>query len=156
MTNNTIINLKEYYIQACDEIFPMFGLAHRFMCELSESTLNSTEHVNVLIELTHGLKGSIILGLSKEAALEIVSGLMGGMEITELDEMGQSALSEFMNMLSGNAIGKAASEVNKLIDISTPTISSGEEIFLIATNTPSKKLFFKLNESKFNIAYCIE
>lgn len=152
----SISSLKDYYAQACEEILPMFGLEHRFLCELTESTLNSGEYVNVLIGLTRGLKGNIVLGLTKEASLKIVSGMMGGMEVTELDDIAKSGLSEFMNILSGTAVGKASAETGEIIDISPPTLATGEKMFLMISRASSKKIFFKLGETKFNIAYCLE
>ena len=134
----------------------MFGLEHKFMCELAEKSLNSGDEINILIGLTQGIKGSIVLGLTKDAALKIISGMMGGMEVLELDLIGKSALSEFTNMLGGNAAGKIASEINEPVDISPPTIITGKKMFLMISRAPSKKIFFKLGETKFNIAYCIE
>ena len=39
----------------------------------------------------------------KSVALKLVSAMMGGYAIAEMDEMGQSAISELGNMISGNA-----------------------------------------------------
>lgn len=151
-----ITSLKEHLTAACSELLPMFGLEHKFMCELPEKVLSSGEEVNILIGLTKGLTGSIVVGLTKEAALKIVSGMMGGAEVLELDDMGKSALSEFTNMLGGNTVGKIADELNELVDISPPTIVTGTKMFLMISRVTSKKLFFKLGETKFNIAYCLE
>ncbi|MEI8389830.1 MAG: chemotaxis protein CheX [bacterium] len=151
-----ITSLKEYVTAACTEILPMFGLEHKFMCELPEKSLNSCEEINILIGLTHGITGSMVVGLTKDSALKIVSGMMGGAEVPELDMMAKSALSEFMNILGGSTVGKIAAEINELVDISTPTIVTGKKMFLMISRAPSKKLFFKLGETKFNIAYCIE
>ncbi|OGI02641.1 MAG: hypothetical protein A2Y25_03115 [Candidatus Melainabacteria bacterium GWF2_37_15] len=150
----TISNLKDPLVQTCTELFPMFGLEHRFMCELPENSLNSGEKVNVIAGLTNGLKGNIVLGLTKEAAFEIVSKMMGGTQISDLDMIAKSALSEFMVMLCGNTVGKIG--VKEIIDVSPPTLVTGDNVFLMISKAPSKKLFFKLGETKFNIAYCLE
>jgi|GEM_PF-720644 len=149
-----ITSLKSPITDACGEILQMFGLEHKFMCELSESSLNSAEDINIHLGLTQGLKGSIVIGLTLEAALYIISAMMGGMQVTELDDMGKSALGEFTNMLGGTTLGKLNSET--LIDISPPTLAIGKKMFLMLSKAPSKKIFFKLNDTKFNIAYCIE
>ena len=151
-----ITSLKEPIINACSEILPMFGLEHKFMCELAESSLNSGDEINILIGLTQGIKGNIVLGLTKDAALKIASGMMGGMEVLKLDTITKSALSEFTNMLGGNTAGKATAEIGELVDISPPTIITGKKMFLMISRAPSKKIFFKLGETKFNIAYCVE
>lgn len=149
-----VINLKDVLVEASLELLQMFGLDPKYICELCESSLNSGEEVNVQLGLTVGLKGNIVLCLTKPAALKLASGMMCGMEVTEFDEVVKSALCEFMNMLGGNALGKL--KTADLIDISPPSIIIGQDTYLMISRAPSKKLFFKLGETKFNISYCIE
>jgi len=40
--------------------------------------------------------------MNKNVALTAASGMMGGLNLTELDEMSKSALSELTNMILGN------------------------------------------------------
>jgi len=60
-------------------------------------------HVWIQIGMTGQMSGNIVFGLSEEVALKMISAMMGGFVITEIDEMGQSAISELGNMISGNA-----------------------------------------------------
>lgn len=60
-------------------------------------------HVWIQIGLTGHMSGDIVFGLSESVALKIISAMMGGFVITEIDEMGKSAISELGNMISGNA-----------------------------------------------------
>ncbi|CAM3857551.1 chemotaxis protein CheX [Cohnella lubricantis] len=60
-------------------------------------------HVWIQIGLTGQMTGNIVFGLSEEVALKMISAMMGGFVITEIDEIGQSAISELGNMISGNA-----------------------------------------------------
>ena len=60
-------------------------------------------HVWIQIGLTGQMNGDIVFGLSETVALRIISAMMGGFVITEIDEMGKSAISELGNMISGNA-----------------------------------------------------
>lgn len=55
------------------------------------------------IGLNGELNGNIIFGIHEQVALKIVSAMMGGFVISEMDEMGKSAISELSNMISGNA-----------------------------------------------------
>ncbi len=152
--SSTITSLKDVFVDAVNELLPMFGLESEFLCEMPESALLSKEPVNILLGLTCGLKGSIVLQLTKDASFKIVSAMMGGMEITELDMVAKSALGEFTNMLGGTALGKLNSEV--FIDISPPTLAVGENIFLSISRVPAKKICFKFGDTEFNISYCIE
>ncbi|MFC5528520.1 chemotaxis protein CheX [Cohnella yongneupensis] len=60
-------------------------------------------HVWIQIGLTGHMTGDIVFGLSEPVALRMISAMMGGYVITEIDEMGKSAISELGNMISGNA-----------------------------------------------------
>lgn len=60
-------------------------------------------HVWIQIGLTGQMNGDIVFGLSESVALRIISAMMGGFVITEIDELGKSAISELGNMISGNA-----------------------------------------------------
>jgi len=60
-------------------------------------------HVWIQIGMSGQMNGNIVFGLSESVALKIISAMMGGFVITEIDEMGKSAISELGNMISGNA-----------------------------------------------------
>ena len=57
----------------------------------------------------------------------IVGKMMGGMEVTELDEMSKSAIAELGNMITGNALARFEKE-NLHLDISPPTVMTGKGI----------------------------
>lgn len=60
-------------------------------------------YVWIQIGITGQMNGDIIFGISESVALRIISAMMGGFVITEIDELGRSAISELGNMISGNA-----------------------------------------------------
>lgn len=60
-------------------------------------------YVWIQIGVSGQMTGDVVFGLHEEVALKLVSAMMGGFVLTELDEMGQSAISELGNMISGNA-----------------------------------------------------
>lgn len=60
-------------------------------------------YIWIQIGLTGQVNGDIVFGLSEAVALRIISAMMGGFVVTELDELGRSAISELGNMISGNA-----------------------------------------------------
>lgn len=61
------------------------------------------DHVWIKIGLTGQLQGDVIFGIHNQVAIRIISAMMGGFPIQEIDEMGRSAISELGNMISGNA-----------------------------------------------------
>jgi len=60
-------------------------------------------YIWIQIGLNGQMNGDIVFGLSEQVALKMVSAMMGGYVISEIDEMGRSAISELGNMISGNA-----------------------------------------------------
>ncbi|HHV29188.1 chemotaxis protein CheX [Acetivibrio mesophilus] len=62
----------------------------------------TSDNIVILVGLTGKIRGQAIFAMSKAVALTIASGMMGGMELTELDEISKSALSELTNMILGN------------------------------------------------------
>ncbi|UUZ84165.1 chemotaxis protein CheX [Paenibacillus sp. P26] len=61
------------------------------------------KYIWIQIGMTGQMQGDIVFGLHEDVALRVVSAMMGGFSITELDEMSKSAISELGNMISGNA-----------------------------------------------------
>ncbi|MEX2460182.1 MAG: chemotaxis protein CheX [Paenibacillaceae bacterium] len=61
------------------------------------------KYIWIQIGITGQMQGDIVFGLHEEVALKLVSAMMGGFVLTEMDEMGHSAISELGNMISGNA-----------------------------------------------------
>lgn len=61
------------------------------------------KYIWIQIGLTGQMQGDIVFGLHESVALKLVSAMMGGFVLTEMDEMGKSAISELGNMISGNA-----------------------------------------------------
>lgn len=60
-------------------------------------------YIWVQVGMSGQMNGDIVFGLHEQVALKIVSAMMGGFSVTEIDEMGKSAISELGNMISGNA-----------------------------------------------------
>lgn len=143
------MDIKSAIIEAMVEMFQMFGLNIYFKEEAYENHQFSGEKVNILIGLTEGIKGNVIIGFKKATASQVVSAMMGGMEVNELDFMAKSALGELANMALGSAIMKLKSD--KTISLSPPTVAVGEDMSLTVSGNNSTKLTFKLNEEIFNI-----
>ncbi len=62
----------------------------------------TSDNILIFVGLTGKIRGQTVFAMSKSVALLIASGMMGGAELTELDEISKSALSELTNMILGN------------------------------------------------------
>nr|WP_237690807.1 chemotaxis protein CheX [Paenibacillus caui] len=82
-------------------------------------------HIWIQVGMTGEFSGNVVFGLKEQVALRIVSVMMGGFMLTELDEMGQSAISELGNMISGNA-STILSNQGYSVDITPPKVIKSE------------------------------
>lgn len=162
MTN---FNLIDIFIQVFNDLFSYIELNHKFMCEVPESSLNSTASVNTLIGISGDMEGNIMFGYSEKTAKEISAKLMGVDEITEIDLLAKSALTDFYSdfckrlihsIKVENLFNVKSSEKDYALLSTNPTYISGEDMFGVISKVPSKKLFFKVNGEKFGIAYSLE
>ncbi|MBH5317275.1 chemotaxis protein CheX [Paenibacillus sp. GSMTC-2017] len=60
-------------------------------------------YIWIQIGLNGQMNGDIVFGLSEQVALKMVSAMMGGYALSEIDEIVKSGISELGNMISGNA-----------------------------------------------------
>ncbi|QRG69305.1 chemotaxis protein CheX [Brevibacillus choshinensis] len=96
--------------------------------EMAEKDWVYTEnHTWIRIGMTGQLQGTVFFGLQEELALRIVSAMMGGFPIQEMDEMGKSAISELGNMISGNA-STILSSRGVTVDITPPLFLLQQEM----------------------------
>jgi chemotaxis protein CheX len=85
------------------------------------------DHVWIVIGMTGQLSGNIVFGIQETVALKIVSAMMGGFVITEMDDMSKSAISELGNMISGNA-STILSNQGVVVDITPPQVMQSEHL----------------------------
>jgi len=84
-------------------------------------------HVWIRIALKGSVDGQVAFGLAPEMALKIASAMMGGFELSALDEMSQSAIAELANMISGNACIQLSNNGME-IDITPPKVEVGDSV----------------------------
>lgn len=81
----------------------------------------------IMIGVVGEIRGQVCLAMSFDTAKTIVSSMMGGMSVTEMDEIASSAIAELGNMIMGNA-GIIFSKNKVEIDITPPMILTGDNI----------------------------
>ncbi len=84
------------------------------------------DYLWIEISMTGQMTGNVVFGLQKETALKLISAMMGGFEVNEIDDMGQSAISELSNMISGNASTLLYNQGVR-VDITPPRIVHSSE-----------------------------
>jgi len=161
----TTFNIVDILIEVFNSLFSYIGLEHKFMCEVPESSLNSTESVNTLVGVSGDIEGNIMFGYTEKTANEIAAKLMGVTKNSDVDIYSKAALADFFSEFCKRAINtfrmdnlfNAGPEVKDYVVLtSNPTYIAGENMSGVISKVSSKKLFFKVNGEKFGIAYSLE
>jgi len=93
-----------------------------------KNTEFTDDSVLIVLGVTGELKGHVIFEIKEEKARMLAGKMMMGYEVTALDEMAISAISELGNMIMGNA-ATLFSRQKTIIDITTPTVARGNVAF---------------------------
>lgn len=143
------------FINAFANVLPQVGLADikKNGLSLKDKHLDSSG-VMIIVGIIGDVKGNIIYNTSIENAKKIASAMMMGMEVTELNELAQSAISELTNMLTANAATEL-SNIDITANISTPTLMYGN---FTATASTSKVICVEMsaNDISFEINIALE
>src|SRR5574344_1052583 len=163
MTN---FNLIDVFVEIFNEMFAYIDLEHKFMCEVPESSMNSTEEFNTLVGVSGDLKGNIIFGYTKKTAQDVSSKINGNKSKKEanLNFFDKAALADFYSdfckrvteEIKDENMYKADGDGKYTLLTSNPTCIAGSKMYGIISKVPSKKLFFKVGGEKFGIAYSLE
>lgn len=102
--------------------------------------------VAVIVGITGKIRGQVVFTMSKDNALKIASGMMGGFPVVELDEISRSAISELTNMILGNA---ATLLYNRGIgiEITPPSLLMAENLQISTSNMKTICIPLLLNGS---------
>lgn len=119
-------NVKPFVL-AFETVMPQLGFTKVNAMDVTQSTHLKLDGVIIIVGLVGTVKGNVVYCMDVEAAKRIVSVMMMGMPVTQIDEMAQSALSELTNMLTANA-ATFFTQQGETVDISTPTLFQGEHV----------------------------
>lgn len=124
------VNNINPFVESFMSVMPQLGFSdvHKGNLSAKDDKLTNTGVV-MLVGIVGGIKGNVAYALDIESAKKIVSKMMMGMPVEELDEMGKSALSELSNMLTASAV-TIFSQRDIVVDISPPTLLEGENVSL--------------------------
>lgn len=87
----------------------------------------SITNASVIIGVTGKIKGQVTIEFLDNSACNAASVILGGYEVSSLDELAKSAIGELGNMILGNAATEL-SLINMLIDITPPTVIIGSKV----------------------------
>lgn len=113
------------FLQASSFVFEQFQMTSKNANQEYET--NSDADVLTMIGLTGDIRGQVLIRVPVQTGMKIASAMMGGMEVSDFDQMAQSALLELTNMICGNAL-TIYTEQGLTLNITPPTLLVGKSI----------------------------
>lgn len=107
--------------------------------DIKVGNLQKKENMNINMDITAvvgiigDIKGNIAYCLNKDTAKKIVSAMMEGTEVTEIDQLARSAISELSNMITANS-SAIFYKSGIHLDITPPSLIIGSDIYLIISS----------------------
>jgi chemotaxis protein CheX len=114
-----------------------------------------SDNIAVIVGLTGKIRGQVVISMSQQTAFRIASSMMGGIEITELDDISKSAISELGNMIMGNTATILASR-GVGIEITPPSLLVGEKITIAPSHMKTICVPLLIFDSKIEIDVSLE
>lgn len=138
------------FLNECQNIFSqVVGTELIYKGTTLKTSPVSTKNVVVIIGITGDLRGSIAINFDDEFAKKIASNMMGGVPVTELNELSKSAVSELGNMIMGR-VSTVFSGKGITIDITPPCLMTGDGIKLTMANLPLLSIKFICEQYDFD------
>lgn len=137
---------------------------HTVLGSLSAKKILSTEvspvqeqptsgSIFVLMGIIGDVNGKVVMSLDAKAGKALASDMLGGMEVSDVDELVISAVGEICNMVMGTACSSISAPGTN-VDITPPTVIANEEPPQQAEQ-PAYRISFRLEEIEsidFNVS----
>lgn len=114
------------FAKSCISVMETFGVSANYGEAVFRQSPLKADSIVIVIGLTGDLHGQAIISMEQDSAFFVASKMMG-MEVTQMDEVTKSAISELTNMVIGNAITLLSKE-DVLLDMTPPSVLTGENI----------------------------
>ncbi|PWJ49510.1 chemotaxis protein CheX [Faecalicatena contorta] len=143
----------DIFINAWYTVLESFSSKPIMLAEVHPSkTPADNQDILVLMGVIGDVNGQVILSMNVKTGQALASEMLGGMEVTDQDELVTSAIGEICNMIMGNACLHIAS-TDTGVDITPPTIICNQT-FPQPPISPSYKISLyleNLDEIDFNV-----
>jgi chemotaxis protein CheX len=92
------------------------------------------DNIVIIVGMTGKIRGQAVFAMSKATGIALASKMMGGYQLTELDEIAKSAIAELTNMILGNT-ATLLYNGGVGIDITPPSLVMGDNIQISSSKT---------------------
>ena len=118
----------EIFIDACSMVLDSFSSRRIASANVTSPNCPDSREIFVSMGLAGDIDGQVTMSMDAETGKSLAGEMLGGMEITDVDELVTSAVGELCNMIMGNACSELARR-NLAVDITAPCLVDGEWIF---------------------------
>lgn len=143
----------DIFITAWCTVLESFSSKQLIHAEIHDPNENADNcDILVSIGIIGDINGQVAMAMDVKTGKILASEMLGGMDVTDMDELVTSAVSEMCNMIMGNACLSISSETPG-VDITPPTVICNQAGPHPASS-PSYKISFKmedLDDIDFNV-----
>lgn len=144
------------FIASVMDVMPQLGFENIILKEqIEKSKKIFASGIVLTLGIVGDKKGNVAYAIDTEGAKQIASTMMMGMPVDELDDMAKSAISELSNMLTANATINFSND-GITVDISPPTMLTGEEIELSMSKEQIMCVEFDIDGIKLEINVALD
>ncbi len=146
------------FLDSVKSILGQFGMEN-----VTRGNITKKENMNVdkeiisIVGLVGDVKGNVSYAFDEATAKNLVSAMMMGMPVEQMDDLARSAMSELANMITGTALGKVTEleGVNEVIP-SPPSIVYGKEIYMIISPVETLAIELETDAGKIEVNIGLE
>lgn len=144
------------FLEALKGVLEQFGAADIKRGNMAKNELMHVDtDITAVVGMVGQVRGNIAYSMAEDTANKIVSAMMMGMPVEELDAMGRSALGEFSNMVTGNA-STLLSNSGVQVDITPPSIIFGKDVYFIISSVETLKIEMESSLGKIEVNIGLE
>jgi chemotaxis protein CheX len=117
--------------------------------------LQTEQDVNIIIGITGGLQGNVVLSMYEATARNIASIMMGGMPVEQFDFIPRSAICELSNMIAGNSVSNLE-QTGVLVNLTPPTLINGKSLVSMISQVETIVVQFNTDAGSIELNVALE
>lgn len=122
-----------------------------YLCSLTEG-----ERYTIIMGITGQFEGNIMFSFG-DGFIKMIASVMNGMEVTEVDELAESSVIEFANMISGSATIKLVDFYDsEKINMAPPVFIKGSDVSVSGKIKDVYGYTFKINSEELDVGIAIK
>jgi chemotaxis protein CheX len=145
----------EPFVVALETVLAKYGVANIKAGPLQrKENMYIESDITAIIGLVGKIRGNVAFSLAEETSKKILSVMMDGEPVPEIDDLGRSTIGELANMITGAAV-TLLSHTGVTAEITPPTIIFGKDVFIILSSIPAAEAIIgtELGAVTVNIAF---